>query len=67
MLHALPKTINRALRKQLQTVEELHQRDLDNGLGYVYLPDALSRKYPNAAKELKWTSQRSLSGEVLPV
>lgn len=50
----LPKTINQALRKQLQTVEEIHQGDLDNGIGCVYLPDALARKYPNAAKELKW-------------
>jgi len=28
--------------------------DLKEGFGEVYLPGALSRKYPNAAKELKW-------------
>jgi integron integrase len=50
----LPKAINQALRDQLHTVEELHHSDLENGMGSVYLPDALARKYPNAAKELKW-------------
>jgi len=28
--------------------------DLKEGFGEVYLPNALSRKYPNAAIELKW-------------
>ena len=50
----LPKAINQALREQLHYVKELHQSDLANGMGSVYLPDALTRKYPNAATELKW-------------
>ena len=29
----------------------MHEEDLKRGLGEVYLPYALSRKYPNAAKE----------------
>jgi integrase len=32
----------------------LHQEDLAVGLGEVYLPDALARKYPNAAREWGW-------------
>jgi site-specific recombinase XerC len=28
--------------------------DLENGFGEVYLPEALGRKYQNAAKELRW-------------
>jgi integron integrase len=50
----LPKALNKALREQLRRVEALHRTDLENGFGSVYLPDALSRKYPNAARELKW-------------
>jgi hypothetical protein len=29
-------------------------RDLDAGLGRVVLPDALVRKFPNAAREWRW-------------
>jgi integron integrase len=50
----LPKTLNEALRLQIHRVAELHQSDTANGLGGVYLPDGLARKYPNAARELKW-------------
>ena len=31
-----------------------HQEDLKNGYGAVYLPGALERKYPNAAREWRW-------------
>ena len=50
----LPKTLNEALHAHLGDVKRLHKADLGNGLGCVYLPDALGRKYPNAAKEFKW-------------
>jgi integron integrase len=50
----LPQKLNEALREQIRHVEKLHQEDLACGLGSVYLPDALARKYPNAEKELKW-------------
>ena len=32
----------------------LHQQDLANGYGAVYLPTALERKYPNANREWCW-------------
>jgi len=32
----------------------MHVKDIENGFGSVYLPDALSRKYPNAPKEFRW-------------
>lgn len=32
----------------------LHQRDLTQGYGEVYLPFALERKYPNAGREWAW-------------
>jgi integron integrase len=50
----LPVRLNEALREQIRLVERQHQEDLACGLGAVYLPDALARKYPNAEKELRW-------------
>jgi integrase len=32
----------------------LHERDLSQGAGRTVLPDALSRKYPNADREWGW-------------
>lgn len=50
----LPNRLNTGLREQIKSVERQHQEDLACGLGGVYLPDALSRKYPKAEKELMW-------------
>ena len=50
----LPKKLVDELENQIRLVKELHQQDRDEGLGEVYLPDALERKYPNAAKEAIW-------------
>jgi integron integrase len=50
----LPVGIREALRQHLNEVKALHERDLAAGFGEVYLPDALARKYPNAAREWKW-------------
>jgi integron integrase len=50
----LPQRVTPLLQEQLQTVRKLHQTDLASGYGAVYLPYALDRKYPNAAKEWIW-------------
>lgn len=50
----LPKTHNTALKAQVEAVTLLHQDDLSRGFGEVYIPQALSRKYPNASRELRW-------------
>ncbi len=42
------------LQRHLQNVKTLHERDLAAGFGCVYLPHALSRKYPNACREWGW-------------
>jgi hypothetical protein len=31
-------------------MDTLHQRDLERGAGWVELPSALARKYPNAPR-----------------
>lgn len=50
----LPAMAVDALERQLDEVRRLHRRDLAAGYGRVMLPDALSRKYPNAASEWQW-------------
>jgi len=50
----LPRRLEDALRSQIQLVRQLHGEDVAAGFGEVYLPHALSRKYPNIAKELGW-------------
>ena len=50
----LPAMAVDALVRQLDEVRRLHQRDLAAGYGRVMLPDALARKYPNAAAEWRW-------------
>ena len=50
----LPVTLVEKLSVHLAEVRALHERDLSNGLGATYLPEALDRKWPNAAKEWKW-------------
>lgn len=32
----------------------MHHKDLEEGYGEAYMPDALARKYPNASKETRW-------------
>jgi len=50
----LPGAIREPLQQHLTEVRVLHKQDLTKGFGAVYLPDALGRKYPNAAKEWAW-------------
>jgi integron integrase len=50
----LPDSLIPALRNQIQTVQRIHQTDLQDGFGEVYLPHALALKYPNASRELIW-------------
>ena len=50
----LPRTVQAALAAQVERARVLHARDLDRGFGEVWLPHALSRKYPTAAREFGW-------------
>jgi integron integrase len=50
----LPQRYESALRAHLRSVEAQHQQDLAAGVSGVFLPDALARKYPNAAREWRW-------------
>ena len=50
----LPNHCSEQLRQQIERVDSLHQQDLAEGFGSVYMPNALARKYPSASKELAW-------------
>ena len=50
----VPESLREPLKAQLAVAEALHRRDLIEGFGEVYLPFALARKYPHAAKEWMW-------------
>jgi integron integrase len=43
-----------ALREHLERVKLTHEQDLREGKGAVYLPGALDRKYPGAARHWVW-------------
>ena len=49
-----PRPLIESLRQQLDRVRVLHEQDLREGFGEVYLPYALGRKYSNAGREWKW-------------
>src|SRR5438876_4206967 len=50
----LPAKVKAELAAHLERVRLLHQSDLAAGAGEVYLPYALARKYPQAAREWGW-------------
>jgi len=50
----LPAVAKQPLAQHLLRVKRLHDRDLALGGGWVELPWALARKYPNAGREWPW-------------
>ena len=50
----LPKTLVEPLHTHLEKVKKLHMKDLEKGLGWVSLPNALKKKYKNADREWGW-------------
>lgn len=50
----LPKSLIEGLKRQIEFALALHRRDLDEGFGQVYLPQALHRKYPSAPGSPIW-------------
>jgi integron integrase len=50
----LPAVATQPLAQHLLRVKQLHDRDVALGGGWVELPWALARKYPNAGREWPW-------------
>jgi integron integrase len=50
----LPHKLIKRVEHQVDYVTSLHEKDLKDGYGTVYMPYALERKYPHAKSETKW-------------
>lgn len=50
----LPQSLLQPLQQHLVRVKALHDMDVAEGFGEVYLPFALERKYPDAARSWAW-------------
>ena len=50
----LPERYEGEMTAHLAGVETQHRADVSAGAGYVFLPNALARKYPNAPREWIW-------------
>lgn len=50
----LPENLMAPLQEQISKARALHQRDLSEGFGSVWLPGALDAKYPGAPKSWGW-------------
>jgi len=53
-LTMLPIAVKLDLTRHLESVRRQHEIDLQAGAGWVELPWALARKYPNAGREWPW-------------
>jgi len=53
-LTMFPDDTKADLNAHLERVKLQHQKDLQDGYGSVFLPDALERKYKNAPKQWGW-------------
>jgi len=50
----IPQKLLADLHKQIDKTTLLHNEDVEQNIGQVYLPAALARKYPKAGNELRW-------------
>ncbi len=50
----LPMSVRQDLATWLSQVKRIHEKDLADGFGAVYLPYALARKYPKASTSWWW-------------
>lgn len=50
----LPESVREPLKKHLERVRKLHEKDLAEGFGRVPLPGQLAKKYVNAGMEWAW-------------
>jgi integron integrase len=50
----LPEQLIKPLKSHLLRVAQLHASDMTKGGGFVEMPNALSKKYPNASRSLPW-------------
>ena len=50
----LPDSGRERLQRQIEVIRIQNEMHLEQGAGYVWLPYALAKKFPNASREFKW-------------
>lgn len=50
----MPESLAKMLKNHIKKVKNLHNQDLARGFGQTILPNALSKKYPDASSEFGW-------------
>lgn len=50
----IPQTIMPELKRQLEAVSALYDKDIESGYSGVFLFDSLEKQYPSAAKDFIW-------------
>lgn len=50
----LHESLHNPLKQHLEKVKAIHQKDLHDGFGEVYMPYALAKKFPRASKSWIW-------------
>lgn len=50
----LPRRLEAPLLEHIATVRQTHDKDIADGYGEVFMPNALAKKYPKACRELGW-------------
>ena len=50
----LPEKLVKHLKRQIQKRRILHQEDLEEDQGYVYLPNSIANKYTKAERQFNW-------------
>jgi integrase len=50
----LPAVVKPELTRHMEAVKQQHEADFRHGAGWVDLPSAMARKYPNAGHEWPW-------------
>jgi len=50
----LPRVLSVGLERHLERVRAMHDRDVSEGFGRVWMPDAFEVKYPNANASWSW-------------
>lgn len=50
----LPQSLASELHAQIRRISEQHERDVENGSCGAFIPLSLSRKFPNAEREVRW-------------
>jgi integron integrase len=50
----LPESLITDLRQQICVVQKVHELDITEGFGEVYMPNRLAEKYPQQARSITW-------------